>query len=1353
MEGLSKAALIKSLSPRVMLSNHLLPKGTKMKVNLEDQGRQKVSFSFAQTKKPLQSLFFIPTNPDKSEPPPTLLQSNSDKGGQNIDCKTEQKLTPVVPTLTAETHSQIVSPVTKLKTDLAKMHFKKQILSVSVTEEKTTSVVPEQPNSSELQVLQKSTSTSVTEFPTPHPQNVVNVCPSENAHTEAPETKATPSLKKPAASSGKDGESSSNAEQDSKVYKRKTRSQSGSAPPGSESDGDSVQMSSSRKSIDSKRKTSSDSRSKEVKKSSFGSHVEEKEKSSSKRSENHERSSSYSKSDRDSRHTSSRSSRSDKDRRRTRSRSRSRSRGSRTSSSLSRSERSRGDRGSRSERSHYHDSEWRSHRSSPRRERRRSRSRTDRTRDSSDSEDDHRKTRTRTSDSSRSSAHSNSHKDLKSSSHSKSEKAYKSADSPHSSELDKRTQSSRSERTSKRLSDSDSQRKCSPDPDSSHRKSSYHHKSETNNKSSSSSMHFHSQTYEKRQKSSSSDSEADHKGKSQASDKSSGSEENYKSSQNKTSRSDSKQMTPSRSSVKTSEHDRQSNYVFHSPDKAPPCANTTESCSWSEMEISDSQQGGKEHSSQAFKEMVSSTDKALQDSSSKRKETKSGLEVENENASAITSSESLKQVNVALENLTNVKDSLSSNNRPHVNSSAAVLNSCSSNDSLVCSLEKKVVACSPGPTSLLDKADIPVRHDAQQNSKPEIVELNTVSTVDKQCGTNVLLKSDSSCLESENQSTLTQQNMDTVKKSSSTTKKSRWDIVGQDTSDSDNSQRTFCAESKPTVKKVISVKKIEFSKDNSQQDSDIKYTIQQESETHSKQVKQTEIFKQEVSSESTSMTDKYRDQSEPSQESTSIEYCDLKLSVSQKTNTDKPLHINDTSQVDKVAKMQSWIGDDHEDKSKDSAHKTKLSKRTTPNQDVLGGQSEASDSDNSEYDSDCGEAIKRLHSVVVVPKNSSLTMDTQDTGASPCIPINRSELQNANIVADMNISEVPKQRQGIPSTAFVETSGPYAHMNDSFNNSMLCQSQSNMIDSTSHSEGSSSISAQPCVAGHISAHGSATDPAHGLDISRQCEQGHKPHNVSSRGERTYSQYQHDDFSNADNINDNNGFSLGWDFSQPEQPSSTYQQPDSSHGPQLQSTKLTETSLKQQEHMQSNTSWNHQSLNMQTSRKTYHHVHEHYQDPATEIHPDSLTNDHDDYSGDKTSNLSQTAVEFSGPNTSGSSSFVQGHEISSNSRGSAVPDPPREDNFRPHRGRGPPKKRRPEVESDSDNEAEAGPAYKKEHLGDDDVSKESHVKAEVHHPSLTLQDFQDGNKWKELSKSKKMPPYFDLIEENLYLTER
>ena len=169
------------------------------------------------------------------------------------------------------------------------------------------------------------------------------------------------------------------------------------------------------------------------------------------------------------------------------------------------------------------------------------------------------------------------------------------------------------------------------------------------------------------------------------------------------------------------------------------------------------------------------------------------------------------------------------------------------------------------------------------------------------------------------------------------------------------------------MKKVISVKKIEFSKDSNQQDPEVKDNIQQEAETHSTPVKQTKISKQEVGSDNASVTGKNKDQSEPSQASTSIAHCDLK-------RRDERLRVNDTSQVDAAAEIKSWNGNDPDEQSKDSDQKCKMTKRISLHQDALGGLSEASDSDNSEYDSDCGEAIKRLHSVVVVPKNSSLTM-------------------------------------------------------------------------------------------------------------------------------------------------------------------------------------------------------------------------------------------------------------------------------------------------------------------------------------------------------------------------------------------
>lgn len=1261
VEGLSKAALIKSLSPRVMLSDHLMPKGTKMKVNLEDQGRQKVSFSFAQTKRPLQNRFFIPTEKPGSEAPPPTLKANLDmEGDTNIEHRADQKLTPVVLLSAVETQfPAVASQASKLKTDLTKMHFKKQILSVSVTEEKPTSVVPEEPCSSSTQVLQNSACMAVPEIPTPSPQSDLKSCPSETIDSDAIVIRGIHSPKKTNAASEKEGDVSISAEQDNDGSTKKSRVQSKGAPPGSESDGDSAQT--SYKSSDSRRKPSSDGKSKEAKKSSLDSHVEEKEKTSSKRSENRERASSYSKSNRESRHTSSRSSRSDRDHRRTRSRSRSRSRGSRISLSYSRSDRSRGDRGSRSERSYYHEPDRRTHRGSPRRDRRRSRSRTERARDSSDSEDDHRRTRTRVGESSRSSTHSSSLKDSKQSSYSRSEKGYKSSDP---SELDKRTQSLRCERASKRLSDSESQRK-----------SSSYHKSGSNKTTSGG--YSHPKPCEKRPKSSSSDSEADHREKSQASDKRSGSEESNKNAQNEERGSVLKTGTPSHSS----EPDRQSEGVFHSPDKEL-CPNTTESCSV-KMEMSDSEQS-ESSIYQNAEEAVSSTEMALGDSLPRTEGMlNSVFQVENDNLN-ITSSENVTQEKPATEQYDEMEVGLLSVHPTHANLCGLDLKLCTTDDCSALGVEKEVGTSAVRPTLVAHEQD------------PQ-----EASNINATLGTNVIIEPKSSCLEPGSQVALQQPNPEAVKKISGATKKSRWDIVGQNTPDGNGPQK--CAESMLAVKKVISVKKIEFSKDNPiQQDCIIQDPLREDTETHSK------LASQATSSERMYFTDKSSDQSETSQGS----------GETRMAGVDPLADMGGKRQVDSVEKLVQGAT---------------ANKRPVPNQGADRGQSEASDSDNSEYDSDCGEAIRRLHSVVVVPKNSSLTLDAQEVGSLPCTPNNnRPELLNANMAGASAVSTVLKQRSEDHLRAeYLQSSA----------NIILCQSQSNMIDSTSHLEGSSSVRTQPCAAGHASGLESATGATYGLK-----QQGHTQH--VNRSEVAYSSYKPGQFSGPDLMGAKQEFRQSWDFLESEQPSSTYQQPDSSHGPKLLATAtadVTETSLnhqpQQQDVTQASAAWNHQLANVPTSGDGFHH--ERDQNPASEIHPDSLTSDHDDYSADK---LGRDIVAPGCTAPDGATGgFVQGHEISSNSRGTTVPDPPREDSFRPHRGRGPPKKRRPEVESDSDNEAEAGPPDKRERRGD--------TKVETCRQSLSLQDFQDANKWKELSKSKKMPPYFDLIEENLYLTER
>lgn len=1268
-----------------------------MRVNLEDQGRQKVSFSFAQTKKPLQSPLFIPASNDTpvTEPQGALSQSSSDRAGKSTDGKAEQKQTLLVATSVTEIPSPTsVSSSTRLKTNVAKMHFKKQILNVSATVEKPASVSSEELHTSESQKL---TSKSEGGFPMPQPQNSGSL--SENAQTELLGTKESPISRKPAASQAKDSDSSSSTDRDN-VYKRVTRSQLDSAPHASETDGESAHVSSRRQSADSKSKTNSDSRDK-VKKSSSSSHVGEREKSSSKRSENHERSSSYSKSDRDSRNTSSRSSRLEKDRRRSRSRSGSRSRGARTSSSYARSERYRSDRGSRSERSYYHESDRRSHRSSPRRERRLSHSRPDRTRESSHSDEDHK--RTRTTDSTRSSHHLNSYKESKSSS-SKSDKSSKSVDSSQSSEFDKRSQSSKSERTSKR-SDSDSQHKYSPVSDLSYRKSSSHHKSETNDNTSCS-VHTQSKTHEKHHKSSSSDSE----GKLHPTDKSTTSSDKCKELEKESKRPESKETDPYRSPMKSPKHDCQPNGI-----NALSSATISETFPQSEKAQSNLQPERNRHSHQDAKKIAASTDKVFQESLSREdQEEKSELEI------AITARESLNPENITLDNLYTVKECFSSNDQPHPDHDAAGLHLCKSGESIICKQGENVSDLHPKSSS-----DEPATQNVIQNTKLEIDKPNEVLALENQASKSETLEPDPSCLTNEGQQVKAQSNVDAAKKSSCSSRKSRWDIVGQDIFESDVLQKAGYPESSPAVKTTRFF-------NNICHDSE----IQQELATLMTLTKQGQISEQEVSLDT--ITYKYKDQNEPSQASTTIYHCDLKPTARQTpTNSEEMMHMMDKQQILSFT-TQSWNGEGQESEPKENTEKSKLSKQAPARQDVLGKQSEGSDSDISEYDSDCDKAIKQLHSVVVVPNNSSLTKDAKHREVSPRHAENLSALSTACLPAWGNTNEVPNQ---IHSKQTGQSG-----LSDSLISSVLCQSQSNMIDSTSHSEGASFMSTQPFFAVNDGTHGQATASIQTSDIFKKVGLELRQHPIPSQDQQVFSYYQREDPSTADRINDNNRFPVGWDFSQSEQPTSTYQQPDSSHGSLFTNTKVTGAASIGPEPRHAVASCTQQPPNMQTIKKLY--LQEHYQDSSSEIHPDSLTNDHDDYSGDK---LSSSQVDSL--NTPGSSSFVQAHEISSNSRGSAVPDPSRDDTFRPHRGRGPPKKRRPEVESDSDNEAEVGPSSKRERQRETEVSKETLVKAEAQRPPLSLHDFQDAQKWKEFARSKKMPPYFDLIEENLYLTER
>ncbi|KAK7886399.1 hypothetical protein WMY93_026020 [Mugilogobius chulae] len=1139
VEGLSKAALIKSLSPRVLLSNHLLPKGTKMKVNLEDQSRQKVSFSFSQTKKPLQSLFFISSSPEKSGTDAAATSQSGSGKGQYTETKTEHRSA-------SRTRTNVTQPVvspTKLKTDLSKTHFKKHILNASVTDEQPSPVVVDS------QSNVRSTSPQTAEF-----------------HNVAPESRITAILQTLAASSGKDGACYSRSEANSRGYKSTTRTHSDCGPTGFESDGESGQ-SSTRKSSDSKSQSSSNSKRKDDRKYSSSSHSEEKEKSSSKRSDTYERSSSHSKSDRDSRYTSSRSSRSD--RRRSRSRSRSRSRGSRTSSSHSKLDKSRGDRGSRSERSHYHESDRRSHRSSPRRERRRSRSRTERTRDSSESEEDRRKARTRTGESSRSSGYSSSHKESTSSSYAKS--TSKSVDS---SERDKSNHSSKSERSSRHSLDSDSHHKSSSVTD--HHKSSLSHKSETNSKISSPSRYAHSHSTEKHQKSDSG------REKSYKADKHSRSDE-YTKKSHKTNESVSKHSTSSSSHYdRHRTPDRKSNDTFHSPQKTPSVS-TVESCSESE-----------ERNEQICHKNKKLSSKESNDSK------KTELHRETETSLSLDPNKNLNKLDNVI--ATNKKAFIGESNDRTGNSNQFPTVCESKNE--MCN-ENSDQSGESSDDQLNKLSSVP---DEDHNSENKDTEVELSITTSNKSDPKVSQNSNLLFKDSENLSTCKEHD-DVLKKSSSASRKSRWDIVGEDSED--NSSKIQSSETKMCVLE-----------DGSQPDHETKEKICVEAGTYF-------TTKEQV-----------------------LEYDRARMSDSCK-------HANISTNPSEPA--------------------TENDENTIKYRHPLVGHSRDSDCD-SEYDSECGEAIKRFHSAAMMKPAGEDT--TGQAGAE----------------------ENPQQIHG-------HVSYPA--------NSAMCLSQSNMIDSTSHSE-----STQLYLTAHMPA------MENNSLVNSMGQQGYQQY-VSSENEIPFSHHKQDSFASANSFTDKNGYYHLWNYAQAEQPSSTCPQPDSSHGTQVIDSRFTGT-----------LSYSQTQSNVPGIDPAAVHIRQ----DSNEIHPDSLTNDHEVYSEGK------TAVESTGPIIcQGLSSFVQGNEISSNSRGSSTTEPTKEESFRSLRSRGPPKKRRPELESDSDNEAEAGPTNKKDRRGD--TVKDTSVKTDVQLPLLTLRDFQDAGKWKDLAKSKKMPPYFDLIEDNLYLTER
>ncbi|KAK3551278.1 hypothetical protein QTP70_013951, partial [Hemibagrus guttatus] len=595
-----------------------------------------------------------------------------------------------------------------------------------------------------------------------------------------------------------------------------------------------------------------------------------------------------------------------------------------------------------------------------------------------------------------------------------------------------------------------------------------------------------------------------------------------------------------------------------------------------------------------------------------------------------------------------------------------------------------------------------------------------------------------------------------IKQKSAHVKKSRWDIVGQDTSETQTLQKMVNSEMS-SVKKVISVKKIEFNSDAGHEE---------------KCSKKAGSMMDSLKSELDEQTDKATTDSEkeikhdPGQPFAADGQQTNEVSdqiVSKSPANQAPLKHNCNSDVIHIDQKYANCDTAHNDDS----YKPLTQESVLFNCDGK-SHSEESETDESDSDSDDGQvSLKRLHSVVVVPKNSTIILETTDHPTPPASPSAFSG-QLTYQPDDLNMSinsEIPNSLN--TPVKPVECSGEGIKHDVLSVNENKCmpsvqtpyQSQSNLVDSTSQSEATTTLAHtdQTCTVKERLKICVPTDqvPTYTQRVAESgCHQSlDNPdswHGIKGGRE------QFGDFSCTDNLRPQNGLNLACDINQTEQPSSTFQQPDSSHATQ-QPSQLGSAFTRQDSGYW--TQANVADKNMPVNRLVPSPCHE------SMIHPDSLTNDHEeDYVG-KAFGLGSGVVIPSRIHPA-SSAFVQANEISSNcsfvtatAESQIISEPPREGSLRPHRGRGPPKKRRPELESESDNEAEAGLASKRECLEERESCKDlketkvSSQQEETQRPLLSLKEFLDPAVWKEKAKQKKMPPYFDLIEENVYLTER
>uniref|UniRef100_A0A8C3DFR5 Histone-lysine N-methyltransferase SETD2 n=1 Tax=Corvus moneduloides TaxID=1196302 RepID=A0A8C3DFR5_CORMO len=1463
-ETVPRAGFIKGPVFKGVASSRFLPKGTKTKVNLEEQGRQKVSFSFSLTKKTLPNRFLAALGNEKQNetPTPPAVPLPTDFNPKN-------KLD-----LGDAAGSAEESSPPKPKVELGKIHFKKHLLNVTakpppapaaplpapVTELVALAVdfpptpppppPPPPPPASPMPVpgatapppppvvpMSALLLSPPGEAEAPAPREPNHALPREALEPDAKQDPASRGSEECVAQTAPEQTERTPPKEDSHIGKedevsdglkgapacsrrqgaKRKFSQSDGAPQGSESDEDSVRTSSSQRSHE--QKISSTEKERDPRRSSASLRGDDLGKSSSRsKSDRDEKYSSYSKSERDSRYSSSRS-RSDRERRRSRSHSRSRSdRSSRTSSSYS-----------RSERSHYYDSDRRYHRSSPYRERSRySRSYADsRARESSDSEEEYRRTHSRSSDSRRTSSHSSSSYRDSRSSYSKSDRDSK-VESSHA-DVDRRGRSSsKADRDSRRTSESEVSKRCSPLDELGYRKGTSHSKPDSNVNSSrykskapapkpdkfkssfcctesieeiksrcnsldletscvkNSEIRVSSVKKLEREKTLSplnqfSDSPAlpkadeskvglaDSKSEELAANECHGSakeQETFLKAKHDSLRT----CFPTESSVNGSPEGQHEGLATSSASKAEDVAAFSDhGPGWSEASPAVKTSPSYPLPSNGFESRDVSQEQEPDDSRVQSSECNS-LFQETEAAEPQQPEEAapLPVVNV--------------------DPTKTVLKKVDEEVTL-CDKTKEPVFC-----YISDDATPDLYHsEVEIEAEPADLKVTSETFLDVQVEPQTVTCDYESTEDSHSKSAGEDEHGHASHKISLAV-----ECSGRDSSQDGGSQRLqsdhpvpeesvsskwdvpppgVCQEPLPRLEAEemleLDAQHVDLgsAKGKSSFQNEHSYYSEVPLEHRGREVVEASA----VSTEGAELEELRvpcpgvsAERDEGSEPLVASAFPDALYPSSDVIVTAEDTEtLTQAPTCDSSGNAAEFIPASHDDYS------------DTGDSDSEGG---SEDSDTEDSDSDDGTPRKRLQSVVVVPKNSTIATEENSPGSSrssrrfsdhwddewpePSRPYyeERSENMGSKGGAQVESRCSPRGMEKSPATSTeLSRREPEELRADP------CQAQSDGVDSTSQadltadSHGKAGAEERMVLTDVMDVGRPMVRPEEqpfcvpesleSTDASRHQMSSSKPD--SRQGQGGLNQSGLGDYSRLDGFRAPEEMgAVGWDFSQQEKPSSTYQQPDSSFG--MYSGYVYQPGSgaypSSQSYWQGNGYWDARAAS-RPSVVNYERI-------QGQV-PDSLTEDHEEYEEDERWD-EDCKPRF--PSPSGKSQLpgqkekgsVQAHEISSNSTKEPVPGGEKKEEVKAldkndAKERGPLKKRRPELESDSESDGDAGEKRKGKLEGEqaEPAPQDSSMVGRL----CIMDDFRDPQRWKEFAKQGKMPCYFDLIEENVYLTER